>query len=130
MEMKTPLQIVQLLLTTIILEAIVQQTILFASQKGVDFPFCLQELQAFIGLNIAMGMLRLPQLRDYWSTNEILATPWFPSVMPRDLFIKILQFLHLVDSTKQKRKGEDGYDPLFKVRPIIDHFAAVFPKYY
>ena len=50
--------------------------------------------------------------------------------MLRDRFFNILRFLHLVDSTKQKSKGEHGYDPLFKVRPLIDHLAAVYPKYY
>jgi hypothetical protein len=100
----TPLQVFQLLLTTTILESIVHQTKLFASQKKQNLEFCLEELQAFIGLNIAMGVLRLPQLRDYWSTNEILATPWFPSVMSRDRFLLILRYLHLVDSTQQKKR--------------------------
>ena len=65
--------------TAVILQSIVQQTKLFASQKGIDLEFCVEELQAFIGLNIAMGLLHLPQVRDYWSTNKILATPWFSS---------------------------------------------------
>ena len=28
-----------------------------------------------------------------------------------------------------RKKGEKGYDILYKVRPLIDHLAAVFPKY-
>jgi len=28
---------------------------------------------AFFGINIAMGMMHLPQVSDYWSTNKILA---------------------------------------------------------
>ena len=51
--------------SSIILEAIVQQMNLFANQKGVEFNFCLQELKAFLGINIAMGILQLPQVRDY-----------------------------------------------------------------
>ena len=116
--------------TAVILQSIVQQTKLFASQKGIDLEFCVEELQAFIGLNIAMGLLHLPQVRDYWSTNEILATPWFPSIMSRDRFFKILRYLHLVDSSKQKKREEEGYDILYKVRLLIDHLGAVFPKYY
>ena len=126
----SPLQILEYFLTVVILESIVQQTILFASQKGVTFVFCIEELQAFIGVNIAMGMLRLPQIRDYWATNNILATPWFPSIMSQDRFLSILRFLHLADSTKQKKQGEQGYDPLFKVRALIDHLSAVFQQYY
>lgn len=127
---KTPIQVFQLMFTAVILQSIVQQTKLFASQKGIDLEFCVEELQAFIGLNIAMGLLHLPQVRDYWSTNEILATPWFPSIMSRDRFFKILRYLHLFDSSKQKKRGEEGYDILYKVCPLIDHLGAVFPKYY
>ena len=29
-----------------------------------------------------------------------------------------------------EKKGEHGYDILYKVRPLIDHLAAVFTKYY
>lgn len=123
---KTPLQLLQLFLTVVILESIVQQTKQFASQKGVSLEFCIEEFMAFIGLNIAMGMLRL---RDYWSTDVVLATPWFPSVMSRDRFFTILRFLHVVDSRQQKKK-ESGYDPLCKIRPLVDHLAAVFPQYY
>lgn len=50
--------------------------------------------------------------------------------MSRDRFLSILRFLHLADSTKQKKQGEQGYDPLFKVRPLIDHLSAVFQQYY
>ena len=127
---KTPLEVFQLFFTNVILSSIVQQTKLFAFQKGNDMEFCIEELMAFIGLNVAMGMLHLPQVKDYWSTSKILSTPWFPSVMSRDRFLKILKFLHLVDSTLQKKKGEEGYDPLFKVRFLVDHLAAVYPQYY
>ena len=61
---KTPLQVLQLFLTSIILDSIVQQTKLFAQQKGKDFEFCVEELMAFIGITIAMGMLRLPRVKD------------------------------------------------------------------
>jgi len=84
---------------------------------------------ALIGMNIAMGMLRLPQVKDYWSTNQI-STPWFPGVMARDRFATILRYLHLTDFTTQQKKGERGYDPLFKVRFSIDHLSAVYPQYY
>ena len=49
---------------------------------GITLGFCTEELQAFISMNIAMGMLRLPQVRDYWATDEVLNAPWFPSIMP------------------------------------------------
>lgn len=89
-----------------------------------------EELQAFIGMNIVMGMLQLPQVRDYWATSGILDTPWFASIMPCDRFYAILRYLHLVDSSLQKKNGEDGYDALFKIHTLTDHLSAVFPRYY
>ena len=50
--------------------------------------------------------------------------------MPRDRFVTIMCYLHLVDSSLQKKTGEVGYDHLFKVRSLLDHLAAVFPRYY
>ena len=80
----------------------------------------------FLDMNIAMGLLRLPQVCGYWSTSTILSVPWFPSIMPCDQFFLIMQYLHLVNSTNQKKRGEDGYDLLFRVRPLLDRLSAVF----
>lgn len=124
---KTPLQVFLLSFTLVLLETIVTQTNMMVAKKGVILGLCIEELQAFIGMNTAMGMLRLPQIRDYWATDEVLSTPWFPSIMSRDRFFQIMRFLHLVDSSQQRKKGEEGYDPLFKVRLLIDHLSAVFP---
>ena len=78
----TPLEVFMLFVTVVVLESIVRQTLLFANVKGVAFSeFYLEELQAFIALNVAMGMLKLPEIKDYWCTNVILSTPWFSSIM-------------------------------------------------
>ena len=45
--------------------------------------------------------------------------------MARDHFYTLIRYLHLADSTSQKQKG---YDPLFKVRFLIDHLSAVYPQ--
>ena len=52
-----PLSVFQLMVTIAVLESIVKQTLLYATSKGSgDFTeFYLEELQAFIGINIAMG---------------------------------------------------------------------------
>lgn len=46
----------------VVLQSIVQKIKLFAYQKGVDLEFCVEELQAFIELNFAMGLLHLSQV--------------------------------------------------------------------
>lgn len=127
---KSPLQVFSLFFTVALLQMIVIQSNGYASEKGDSLDLTIEELQAFLGINLAMGMLRLPQVRDYWAHDEIFSTPWFPSIMARDRFFKIMRYIHVVDNSLQKKKGEDGYDPLFKVRPLTDHLSAVFPQYY
>ena len=98
--------------------------------SNFELDLQLEELEAFIAINTAMGILWLPQVRDNWVKSAILSVPWFSSIMPRDRFFQIMRHLQLVDSSQQKKKGEDGYDPLFKVRPLLDHLSAVFLRYY
>ena len=99
-------------------------------QQGDFRNMSMEELLAFLGLNIAMGIVRLPRVHDYWSTTPMFRMPWFSAVMSRNNFFKISQYLHLVDSTKQRKHGEDSYDPLFKVRPPIEKVSETFDKYY
>lgn len=121
----------QLLFTPVLQQSILLHTKANAIKKGVvDCEIFKEELQAFLAINVAMGLLRLPQVSNYWSKVEIFETPWFPAIMSRDRFFFLLRYLSLVDSTGQKKKGEQGYDPLFKVRPIIDHLSGVFLQYY
>ncbi|UYV80190.1 hypothetical protein LAZ67_18001964 [Cordylochernes scorpioides] len=37
----------------------------------------LDEMMAFIGVIFDMGNVKKNQIRDYWSKNELLKTPWF-----------------------------------------------------
>ena len=65
--------------------------LLFAAMKGTSYnEFYVEGLQAFIGVHIAMGLLKLPQIKDYWCKNVIISTPWFPAIMPRDRFFTII----------------------------------------
>lgn len=50
--------------------------------------------------------------------------------MSRENFLRILRYLHITDTSNAKKKGEVEYDALLKIRPLVDHFTAVFPKYY
>ena len=58
-----------------------------------------EEMMAFVGLVIAMGVVRLPEIDDYWATDPILQHPWFSSVMSRTKFKQILCYLHCADNT-------------------------------
>ena len=70
------------------------------------------ELMAFIGLNIAMGIVKLPELRNYWTINPVVGQPWFRSVTSRDCFMEILQYFHIVDNTKALSRTDPNYNKI------------------
>ena len=74
---------------------------------------------AFIGLNIAMGIMSLPAIQNYWSSDEILAHPWFRRVMSRNRFMEILQYFHVADNTTAPSRTDPNYNKLWKIQPII-----------
>ncbi len=84
------------------------------------------EVKAYLGFAILMGITRLPDLRDYWSTSEVLH--YFPiaSRIPRKRFLELSSFLHFVDNDDIVGRGQPGYDRLAKVRPVISALQTSF----
>ena len=78
------------------------------------------EMKAFVGVMMVMGICKLPRLEMYWSTTHPLFTPELRKVMSLKRFQQIWRFFHLNDSNKQVPHGQLGYDPLFKVRTLLD----------
>ena len=72
----------------------------------------IEEMLVFIGMNIAMGVVNLPEVNMYWSTDPLLDHSWFRAILPRNRFKQILRFLHLNDNTTQKDHRDDK---LFKM---------------
>ena len=106
-------------------DEILVQTNLYATQqrllKNITRPFTpvtKQELMAFIGLNLAMDIVKLPELRSYWATNPIIGHPWFHSVMSRDRFTEILRYFHIVDNTSAPSHSDPNYNNIWKIQYI------------
>lgn len=128
-----------------ILDVIVEETNRYADEclnvrqrsafsRGNDWkPVTKDEMSAFFGLVFAMGIVRKPTYASYWeigSGDLITETPNFSQVMSRNRFQSILRFLHCNDNNLTVPRGRPGFDPLHKVRPIIDFFNGVFEKNY
>ena len=74
-----------------------------------------EDIKAYLALQIAMGLCQKPSLEDYWSTYWITFTD-FERVMPRNRFEILLTFLHFNDITKQIPNGQEGYDRCLKFK--------------
>ena len=79
-----------------------------------------EEMKAFVGMLMVMGICKLPRLELYWSTTHPLLTPDLKKVMTLLRFQQIWRFFHLNDSSQQVEYGQPGYDPLYKVRSLLD----------
>ena len=98
-----------------LVDAIVQNTNLYSVQcKGKSVNTNSKEIKTFIGINMLMGIVKLPQYFDYWSNT--LRYPAIADVMSRNRFSELRRYLHFVDNNSE----HDKEDKLFKIRPIIE----------
>ena len=130
----TPLDIFCRFFTDDVWQLIVDETNRYASANTASTPHArpwydttVQEIKAFIGLQILMGIVELPRLELYWQTKHpLIATTGISSVMSLIRFEQLYRFLHLANSDDQVPAGSPGHDKLFKVRRLLD---LVLPKF-
>lgn len=122
-----PLDYFQLFFSDTTFKLIADETNKYATQmqteKGVVDskwrPTTTEEVKVYFAINIMMGIHVLPRVQCYWSSDDTLNVPCISGLMSRTRFEKIGQYLHLNDRTEYIPRGQPGFDPLFKVRPII-----------
>lgn len=88
------------------------------------------DMKRFIAMVIGMGLVQHHDIQDYWSKDEMLETPFFGKTMPRNKFLLMLSLFHLNNNDNQVACGQDGYDPIFKIRRVYDHFKTKFNDLY
>ena len=71
-----------------------------------------------------MGIVDLPEIADYWTKEPMLQSPWFPSVMSLKKFQAISRFLHFSDNSAAPSRDDPTYDPLWKIRSVIEAIQA------
>lgn len=91
-----------------------------AAEKNYE-PVNIDEMYVFLAVSLLMPLVKKNKLKDYWSKDMIIETPFFAQVMPRDRFIFILRFLHFADNS-----NVNAADKLFKIRCVVDHFKTIF----
>src|SRR6267154_948832 len=82
----------------------------------------LPEIKAYIAMNIGMGLRGHTAADDIWRNKDILHDSYLSKIMSRDRFRAISKRIHFVDNTLDPGRGKPNYDPLFKIRPMIDLF--------
>ena len=79
-----------------------------------------EEIKVFLYINFMFGIHDLPSMRMYWSTDPLLQVTAVSDAMSRNRYFQINQYLHVNDSSLHVPRGNDGHDPMHKVRPLLD----------
>ena len=101
-----------------------------SSRFGKWVETSVNEMKAYVGLQIFMGLCSKPALADYWSLGSVDKTPGFGDVMSGNRYQLLCSFLHFNDNAEQVPRGQPGYDPLFKIAPLIDILKPLYKVYY
>ena len=65
-----------------------------------------EEMKAFVGVILNMGVVQLPDIKDYWTQDETINLPFFRSVFSRDHFLQIFHLLHVGDIPSPSRPSK------------------------
>ncbi|XP_030638827.1 piggyBac transposable element-derived protein 4-like [Chanos chanos] len=77
------------------------------------------EIYTFLATVMIMGLVKKNNMRDYWTADPMLSTPFFPIVFSQDRFFLLLHALHFSDSSPSS-------DPLHKIRNILNSILKSF----
>lgn len=83
-------------------------------------PVTIDDIRKYLYMNIMFGVHWMPDYRLYWNKDNLLRVSAFADVFGRQRFEKIHQYFHLSDNSSMPARGEDGFDPLYKIRPLLD----------
>lgn len=128
---KTPYKLFKLLITDEIIDEIVFQTNLYAEQNFQKInkayqPTDKEEIKTFIGINLLMGIKKLPSYRDYWSTKPSLHDSYISRLSTVHRFGWHLSNIHLNDNNLMPNRGSPNFDKLYKVRPFLEQLKKNF----
>ena len=89
-----------------------------------------EEILAYFGGNLIFGINPAKRLKNAFSSDPYINNEGLRSHFTLKRFLKIGNYFSCCDKSNEKPKGHPQYDKLYKVRLLVDHCNAVFPKYY
>ncbi|CAG5118075.1 unnamed protein product [Candidula unifasciata] len=137
-ENSTPLDCLLTLLTTDIIDSLVENINLYSVEKiQKNIPLrkrsTLSEWQPmtreicfqFLSVVIAMGITPKHDIKDYWSTANHKFTPWFKVMFPRTKFLLVYQ--SMLHASEPKAQGQAKIEP--SVNNLVAKFQSAFCPY-
>ena len=114
---------------------IAQETNKYRLQRGVsqwDNDTNIEEIRAFVGLLFGMGLHKVPEMKHYFCADWVLGVPAFAQVFTSKRWHQLWNYLHLADNDDLTRpkKGEQGYDKIWKIRPMFVELVPSFQDHF
>ena len=138
-ESSKPVDFFQMHFTDEVFHLMVEQTNLYTEQvstadpdkhKTPWSPVTVDELKSWLALTLNMGLVNKPTIQSYWATENSTLTPFFISTMSRTRYQQILRYLHFVDNSTLTPRGQDGYNKLGKIQPLLNLILPKFQETY
>ena len=93
-------------------------------------PITPEELCAYFGFMMLMGLVKLPSIYDYWQKDLVYHYSPIADRISRKRFFDIHRFIHFANNATLSAPGSSDYDKLGKIRPILtsltDRFSAIY----
>ena len=91
-------------------------------------PTTVEEVETLLGLHVAMSIVTLPALEDYWLRGDAggLQYPDFSAHMLITRYKQLVRALHFNDHTREEHWSTDNADKLHKLRPVIEAFGIAW----
>ena len=77
-----------------------------------------------------MGIVREPEIHDYWSRSDLLHYSPIANRISRHRFEEITRYLHFTDNTTLPARGQPGFNRLQKVKELLDMVRSQFSAVY
>lgn len=124
--LETPYQFFKYFFREELIQRIVDESILYTSQKDPAKPFIItnSDLQKYLGICLLTSVTHNDNIRDFWS--DTIGLDLVKNTMSINTFERIRASLHFNDNDKQIPRGEPGHDKLHKLRPVIDSLLGTF----
>lgn len=103
-------------------------------QRGVsqwDNDTNIEEIRAFVDLLFGMGLHKVPEMKHFCA-DWVLGVPAFVQVFTSKRWHQLWNYLHLADNDDLTRpkKGEQGYDKIWKIRPMFVELVPSFQDHF
>ena len=132
----TVLGFIQLFLTRTLLNYLAEETNMYGmycrdvlkQKNALNWQGCsLGDIAHYLGLSMLMGIIRLPNLRLYWSTETLYKFPQFSSVMTSARYLELSRFFHAFNKLAVPA---GNMDKLVLFRPVMEFLQGLCCRHY